>query len=143
VARHEIRYSEFNCAADASFPNGQKVKRPILPIHLVNGGNRLTCYGIVDSGEDHCTFPLSFALQLGLDPLTRAASEIAGVGSGAVPTFYWTIGIEIPTIATLEIYAGFTSGLEGVGLGLLGQFGFFDRAKVEFDHRAGLFAIEI
>ena len=109
----------------------------------MNGGNRLTCYAIVDSGAGHCTFPLSFALQLGLNPLARPASEIAGVGSGAVPTFYWTIGIEIPTIATLEIYAGFTSGLDGVGLGLLGQSGFFDRAKVEFDHRASLFAIEI
>ena len=40
------------------------------------------------------------------------------------------------------VYAGFTVGLDNVGLGLLGQSGFFDRVNVCFHHRSGIFAIE-
>lgn len=97
----------------------------------------------MDSGADHCTFPLSFALQLGLDPLTKLASDTMGVGNGAVPTFYWPVKIEFPNVASFDVYAGFTMGLENVGLGLLGQCGFFDRVNVSFHHRSGLFAVEI
>jgi hypothetical protein len=38
--------------------------------------------------------------------------------------------------------AGFTEGLESVGLGLLGQTGFFDQFTVTFNHRAGVFHVE-
>lgn len=139
---HQIKYSVFNCPADPSFPNGHIGKRPLLRLDLVNGTARQTCYAIADSGADHCTFPLSFALQPGFDPLTRVASNTAGVGNGAVPTFYWPVIIDFPGVISFEVYAGFTSGLENVGLGLLGQAGFFDKFKVVFDHTAGLFHVE-
>ena len=143
MAWHQIPYSLFPCPPNPSFPAGYSVKRPILRLDLRNGDARLPCYAIVDSGADHCTFPLSFALQLGLDPLTRPSSGTSGVGHGPVPTFYWPVRIEFPGVASLEVYAGFTTGLESVGLGLLGQFGFFDRVNVSFQHRAGIFAVEI
>jgi hypothetical protein len=87
-------------------------------------------------------FPLSFALQLGLDPLTAAASASAGVGNGAVPRFYWPVKIDLPGAVTLDVYAGFTVGLDHIGFGLLGQCGFFDRCRVLFDHEGGFFLVE-
>jgi hypothetical protein len=143
VAWHQIPYRVFPCPPDVSFPAGHSAKRPVLRLDLLNGSARLPCYAIVDSGADHCTFPLSFALQLGLDPLTKPASSILGVGNGSVPTFYWPIKIEFPGVTTLDVYAGFTLGLDSVGLGLLGQCGFFDHVNVAFNHRSGLFAVEI
>jgi hypothetical protein len=71
-----------------------------------------------------------------------ASSNTAGVGGSMVPTFYWPVKIEFPGVLALDVYAGFTAGLDNVGLGLLGQNGFFDRAKVLFDHKAGLFHVE-
>lgn len=126
MAWHQVPYTSFNCPPDVSFPTGHVAKRPIVRLDLKNGISRVPCYAIVDSGADHCTFPLSFALLLGFDPLTKLASSTAGVGNGSVPTFYWPVQIEFPGVITIDIYAGFTVGLDNVGLGLLGQSGFFD-----------------
>ncbi len=65
------------------------------------------------------------------------------MGNGSVPTFYWPVQIEFPGVITIDIYAGFTVGLDNVGLGLLGQSGFFDHAKVLFDHTGGTFSIDL
>jgi hypothetical protein len=43
----------------------------------------------------------------------------------------------------LDVYAGFTAGLERLGMGLLGQMGFFDRVKVLFDLKEGVFFVEV
>src|SRR6202020_919462 len=104
-----------------SFPDGHVARRPILYLDLVNGNERSSCYAIVDSGADHCAFPLSLALRLGLDPAKGVPTNTTGVGVGAVPTFYWPVKIDFPGIATLDVYAGFTDGLENIGFGLLGQ----------------------
>jgi hypothetical protein len=53
------------------------------------------------------------------------------------------VQIEFPGVITIDIYAGFTVGLDNVGLGLLGQSGFFDHAKVLFDHTGGTFSIDL
>lgn len=140
---HSAAYTVFECEANPSFPEGHIAKRPVLFLDVVNGNERSGCYVIVDSGADHCTFPLSLALELGLDPLTAAASNTTGVGDDAVPTFYWPVNIDIQGVATLAVYAGFTAGLERVGFGLLGQAGFFDHVKVVFDHKGGLFHMEL
>lgn len=44
---------------------------------------------------------------------------------------------------TFDVYAGFTAGLEALGIGLLGQAGFFDRFPTRFDLRDGTFSIDI
>ncbi len=139
----QISYSQFPIAPSSAFPNGYIAKRPILQIDLLSGANRFSCFGLVDSGADHCTFPLSFALQLGLDPLTAKSATSSGLGSTNVPTYYWTIKIDVQNITTFDVYAGFTEGLEAWGLGLLGQFGFFDRFPISFDCRNDSYQIFI
>ena len=114
----------------------------MLQLEIATGGNRLPCYAIVDSGADHCTFPLSFALQLGLDPLTKTPASCVGVGNASVPIFYWDVTLDFGPIQ-FQVYARFTDGLEAQGLGLLGQCGFFDRLKkIIFDHQSGVFHLE-
>ena len=46
-------------------------------------------------------------------------------------------------VITFPVYAGFTIGLEQMGLGLLGQIGFFDRFNVGFRLMESICYIEI
>jgi hypothetical protein len=48
-----------------------------------------------------------------LDPIAAVSSNKAGVGVGAVPTFYWPVKIDFPGVATFEVYAGFTDHKAG------------------------------
>jgi hypothetical protein len=142
---YTIPYSIFPCGADPSFPTGHTAKRPALQLDLLNGSKRLSGFAIIDSGADHCIFPLSFATQLGLDPLAMKGSSVAGLG-GVSNTLYWPVRLEFPgTTLQLDVYAGFSASMDaiGAGFGLLGQCGFFDRVNVSFRHRDGVFAIEV
>jgi hypothetical protein len=142
---HTVPYSTFPCVPDSSFPNGHNAKRPVLQLELISGSNRLSCIAIVDSGADHCTFPLSFGIQLGLNPLEMKGSSVAGLG-GVSNTLYWPVTMRFSGgLLQLDVYAGFSASMDaiGAGFGLLGQCGFFDRVNVAFHHRAGTFAIEI
>ncbi len=111
-------------------------------VTLIAGEKRLTCYAIVDSGADHCVFPRSFLPQLGLDALSGPSDVMSGAG-GPAGTHFFNITMAVQGIATFPLYAGFTDGLDRLGLGLLGQAGFFDRFHVHFKRSQGFFEIEI
>jgi len=142
MARQSFPYSEIPIPPSEPFPNGQTVRRPLLRVKLrANTGTRLSCTVCVDSGADQCIFPLSYALSLGLNPTTMTQQLTSGLGSEGNVTFYEEIEIAVGKRVALA-RAGFTEGLEIIGLGLLGQTGFFDQFTVTFDHRAGVFHVE-
>ena len=87
-------------------------------------------------------FPASFAAILGLDLLKMKNQNTGGVGNSGNMTFYDTIRITINEDIDFHVYAGFTLGLETMGIGLLGQAGFFSQYNVSFDHSRGEFFIE-
>lgn len=45
-------------------------------------------------------------------------------------------------VINFQVYAGFTTGLDQFGIGLLGQDGFFDKFKITFDYTHGLYSLE-
>jgi len=112
-----------------------------LVLALRNGQNRLNCHALVDSGADHCVFPRSFMQPLGLDPLTAPLDTTSGVGSTNVPTHYCNVTLDLGPIH-FQVYAGFTTGMDPYGIGLLGQDGFFDKFKIIFDHEHGIYTLE-
>jgi hypothetical protein len=87
-------------------------------------------------------FPLEFAKQLGFDPVGITPVMTGGVGSGGVPMYYWTITIDLGAVQ-VEVLAGFTEEMNSRGIGLLGQYGFFDHFKVQFDLPARRFWVEV
>ncbi len=99
----------------------------------------------LDTGADHCVFPLSFTQQLGLDPARMPMARTGGVtGSGDV--YYSDVRISIPLgdqAFAFVARAGFTAGVDALGMGLLGQAGFFDRCVVAFDRARETFTIDI
>ncbi len=80
---------------------------------------------------------------LGLDALAIPIEQTVGVGSSSVPTQYANVTVDIPGIARFPVYAAFTSGMDPMGFGLLGQVGFFERFKVAFDYSNGVYTIEV
>jgi hypothetical protein len=135
VAIHTLAYSYFDIPSSEAFPQGRRAPRPVLKLTLINPDNnahQLACYAIIDSGADHCVFPRSFMEPLGFDPHACPTEMIAGVGSKNVPTHYTNATLDLQGIVQYQAYIGFTTGLEELGLGLLGQMGSFDRFRVHF-----------
>jgi len=137
-------YVPFAIGPSPAFPQGRTALRPVVRVTLANGQQRVACYAIVDSGADNCVFPLPFVQPLGLNPLLASAESTCGVGSYAVPTYFWDIVVHLHgTSISFPVRAGFTDGLNRIGLGLLGQDGYFNRFGVRFDLcRSATFQIE-
>jgi hypothetical protein len=114
----------------------------MLAVLRAANGNNLRCIVWPDSGADHCLFPVSFALALGLDILTLKSQLTGDVGSTGNVTYYDTIEVDIGLGSPFNVHAGFTVGLEAQGIGLLGQAGFFERFTVCFSHTAKQFHID-
>jgi len=126
VAVYQFAYVDVRLPPTPAFPTGRLARRPILSLAIQNGQHRFACYAIVDSGADHCVFPRSFMQPLGLDPLTAPTDVTSGVGSADVPLHFANVTLHFG-FTQFGIYAGFTTGVDRLGIGLLGQTGFFDR----------------
>lgn len=143
---YKFAYSPVTYQPTETFPSPPIMYRPLLQTRVVVGQKQLACIAWIDSGADHCVFPLSFASVLGLDPLQMQMQMTGGVGSSANPTYYAEVTISIhmqgdPLPFSWTTLAGFTVGLEAQGLALLGQVGFFESFQVTFNHKQRWFTI--
>jgi hypothetical protein len=138
----EFPYLGYPIPASDPFPDGQLAYRPIAAASLIGpSGRRLRCLVCLDSGADTCIFPASFAPVLGLDMLTLKRNFTAGVGSSGNPTAYEDIEVDLGSELRFHAYVGFSPGMNALGLGLLGQAGFFDKFDVCFHHARRIFTI--
>ena len=113
-------------AATLTAPNGQSVRLLV----------------ILDTGADACVFPISAASLMGLDILNLPKNYTGGVGNDTNLTYYAEVTIDLGDGISFNTKAGFMQGLESIGLGLLGQKGFFEHYNVEFRHKDRTFTIE-
>jgi len=79
---------------------------------------------------------------LKLDVLHLPKAMTGGVGSQSNTTYYDTVSIDMGNGIVFDAYAGFTQGMDSVGMGLLGQQGFFEAHNVEFRHSEKIYTIE-
>jgi len=143
MARATYHYSAFELAPDEAHPSGSTAHRPlILATVTAPGGAWFPCLALADSGADVCLFPFKLAVQLQLDIENLPKSLTGGVGSAANLTYYDTVSIDLGDGIKFSAYVGFTQGLDAAGFGLLGQSGFFEQFRVEFDHKRKTFSIE-
>ena len=148
MALYEFAYSSYPLPPSPPFPIGHTAYRPIVVVHLraPATGQLVTCTAVPDSGADQCVFPLSFAAALGLDTLKMQMDLVGGVGSTNT-TYFEPLEIEIDiSVPNAKIgfktLAGFTAGLDPIGMGLLGQSGFFEAFQVMFDLKSKRFYIQ-
>ena len=117
--------------------------RPVVPVKLDFGAKMWSVYCILDSGADQCMLPSFIVGILGLNLQTARVSMFQGAGSvNQVSLFFDNMGVTINGIPRYVSTVAFSAALNQCGFGLLGQNGFFDRFKVEFDLPGGFFYIE-
>jgi hypothetical protein len=136
-------YISLPLPADDAHPSGSIAHRP-LAFATITAVNRMPVRYIVmpDSGADACLFPLRLAKSLGLDVLQLPQGVTGGLGASANTTYWAPITVDLGNGIEFSAYAGFTQGMDRMGLGLLGQLDFFDRFRVEFDLSKRVFTIE-
>jgi hypothetical protein len=143
MARATFHYSAFELTPDDAHPKGATAHRPmVLATIAASNGAWFPCLALPDSGADMCLFPLKLARQLNLDVSAMPKSLTGGVGSAANVTYYDTVSIDLGDGIKFSAYVGFTQGLDYSGIGLLGQSGFFEQFRVEFDLNRKTFSIE-
>jgi hypothetical protein len=144
LATVEFIYIDVPIPASDPFPNGQQARRPLAlaEIKSPSTGKTLRCVVCLDTGADHCVFPAIFAPLLGIDLLSLKKHLTGGVGSTANPTYYTDLEITLGRGIQFKSFVGFTPAMDAQGIGLLGQFGFFNYYNVAFRHRESKFLIE-
>lgn len=125
----------------AAFPNRTQIRRPILQLTLQRGNLRVAALALVDSGADECIFPASLGTVLGVPIPNPNVLVFSGTANQPQNAYFDTVHVRVWTFANpaqlafeFDLFAGFCDTLEHVGLGLLGQNGFFSRYKIAMDH---------
>jgi hypothetical protein len=136
-------YVSLPLPADEAHPGGSIAHRPLAFATITaSNGASTRCIVMPDSGADACLFPLSLAILLKLDVLNLPKGLTGGVGTSANTTCWDTITVDLGHGIVFSAYTGFTQGMDQMGLGLLGQVGFFDHFRVEFRLNKNVFIIE-
>ncbi len=115
-------------------PNG--ILRPLIRIEVSTARNKdgVPCEALVDSGADFCILKADIGEILGLDIKSGAPFDYRGI-SGAKSTGYfhrvWLAVKETRFMADVV----FSYDIPRGGHQVVGQVGFFDHFKVNFDYR--------
>ncbi len=101
---------------------------------------------VVDSGADYCTFPAAFGQRLGIDITSGLRMGTVGVGGGD-DLYFHTIKVLVVIEQQawhFDCFAGFSSSMDNLGLGLLGRHGFFELfEEVTFDQKNKIFKLKV
>jgi hypothetical protein len=136
----QFPFFTFPAPPAAAFPTRNQIKRPILQLTLQRGNKQVNTFAIVDSGADECIFPASIGIALGVPIPNPNVYVFSGTADQPQNAYFDDIHVFIQTFDNppqvafeFDLYAGFCDSLEHVGLGLLGQNGFFSKFKVMMD----------
>jgi hypothetical protein len=144
VPKLEFPYTPVSIAPSHPFPGGQTVWRPLAvgSIRTHGNGARLRSLVCLDTGADCCLFPAAFAPSLGIDLAGLKTTYTGGVGSTGNITYYTDVEVSLGAEIQFRAFAGFTPAMDRLGMGLLGQSGFFDSFKVCFCQAERRFTVE-
>ena len=104
------------------------IERPIIPIELLNGAERIN-----DSGADISIFPGEIGELLGINVPSGKRDTIGGIVEGETRSFFiHPISFKVGGWRYDNVPVGFMPDLSKVGYGVLGQHGFFNFFVVKF-----------
>ncbi len=127
-------YKTFPAKSIEPFPNRTSVKRPVVDILLCFNHKSVKYSALIDSGADYCIFHAEMADLLGLE--VKKGKKLTFFGTGGEPqvAYFHIIEIELGGWP-MDLYCGFCYDMKSLPYGILGQTGFFDRFKIEFDYQ--------
>jgi len=112
------------------FSHRQYILRPIIPVSLSSQSSAVRYEALIDSGSDFNIFPIEIAQKLNINLKKCKTIYFSGVENSSVKGNISSIFISInhDKLKTNVVFADLPSTT-----GILGQNGFFDIFKVNFD----------
>ncbi|MHB8105570.1 MAG: pepsin/retropepsin-like aspartic protease family protein [Dehalococcoidales bacterium] len=131
----KYQYRKFETKPSEAFPRRFSVSRPVIPIQLISGVEKVGYLALIDSGADFCVFHASIGETIGVDIESGKKQGFSGVSnqSQQLTAYFHTIQIEVGGYK-YDCWAGFSRDIEGQPYGILGQQGFFSLFNVTFDY---------
>lgn len=116
----------------ARFPNHISLPAIRIRVRRSRDGRSLDIYAVVDSGADHCIFPRTIALDLGIADITSGIyTRSTGIGGAQLDCYFHPLEIRVGGWWLL-LDVAFSHQHDGWPL--LGRRGFFDNFVVVIDH---------
>ncbi len=133
-------------AFDVEFSPGTKRRktlwRPIVEIILVYG-KRIVAYPVlIDSGSDYNIFHSGVAEALDINLTFGKKRRLYGLGEQPIKGYEHKIDLKMVGLKTVKSSAIFTKELSDHAFGVLGNVGFFNHFKVQFDYGNKIIDIE-
>ena len=110
------------------FSSKQFILRPVIPLSIKYKDEALRFEALIDSGADFSIFPTEIAKKLGIILKNSDHITFSGAGGNIINGIKAEVFLEIGSqeIAAMVVFAPVENGI-------LGQYGFFDLFKVNFD----------
>lgn len=119
------------------FNSKKFILRPIIPFSIKYNDKALRFEALIDSGADFNILPIEIAKKLEITLKNSDSISFAGVGGNIIDGIKTDVVLEI---GSQEIQARVVfAPVEG---GILGQYGFFDLCKVNFNLKNKIIEIE-
>ncbi len=136
----EFPYTSFDLRPSPAFPEGRRILRPVVTTLIVCPRGFTALDAIIDTGADHCVFPLTTARELDLDIGSMPSEQIAGVAGGG-DAFYDNVRVFIAAKGGFLPFNARVGFMDTGPYGLLGGAGLFDTFSVRLDKWRGTFTI--
>lgn len=108
---------------------------PIILIGLEYKGLSLQYEALVDSGADMNLFPWEIANGFGFEKKdAKRTALIHGISGEPLQAYFFDVVISVGGSVRHTTACAFSEHLPGENLGFLGQRGFFDYYRIEFDY---------
>lgn len=119
------------------FSTKKFILRPIITFSIKYKDKSLRFEGLIDSGADFNIFPIEIARKLGISLKDSDHISFSGVGGNIIAGTKAEVLLEIGSckIRTKVVFAPVENGI-------LGQYGFFDSGKINFDLKNKFIEIE-
>ena len=119
------------------FNSKKFILRPIIPLSIKYQDKTLRFEALIDSGADFNIFPMEIAEKLGISLKNPDQISFAGVGGNIISGIKADVSLEIGSqkIQARVVFAPVESGI-------LGQYGFFDLGKINFNLKNKIIEIE-
>jgi len=126
-------YQAFPSVPNEAFPQKRIVVRPVITMRLFFNEKSVRSPALIDSGSDFCMFHAEIGELLGIN--IRSGKKMVFMGTGGTPqhAYFHTVHYDIGGW-NIQSYAGFSYEMKTMPYGLLGQTGFFNQFRIEFDY---------
>ncbi len=124
----KFRYTDIQNHQDPQRP----FRRPYLIVRLINGDRHKDVISLVDSGADLCLFHSDIGRMLGIEIAAAPKLAFQGVSGAKEVAYLHRVDLVVRGLNAITLEVGFTNSM-AAGTGLLGQRGFFEQFRINFD----------